>query len=144
MKNLTLRIDGKVLAEARKLAALRGTTVAKLVREYLAALVAEDKADRTWTREEIYAGRMDRLREGGAQPPGFAEPPAQSIEMTETTAARRPTLEEMTTDTGAPPAPGHDEWFRRQVRRALDDKKAGKADYRDFDEVAAEFGFNAR
>jgi hypothetical protein len=55
-----------------------------------------------------------------------------------------PTLEEMTTDTGAPPAPGHDAWFRKQVQQTLDKKKAGKLNYRDFHEVAARFGFNAR
>lgn len=52
-----------------------------------------------------------------------------------------PTLEEMTVDAGAPPEPGHDEWFRRQVQRALDDKKSGKVKYTDFREVAAKFGF---
>ncbi|MBB5517369.1 hypothetical protein FHS62_000155 [Amphiplicatus metriothermophilus] len=64
--------------------------------------------------------------------------------MVETAAARLPTLEEMTTDAGAPPEPGHDAWFRRQVQNALDKKKAGKLKYYDFREVAAEFGFNAR
>ncbi|SNT68295.1 hypothetical protein SAMN06297382_0796 [Amphiplicatus metriothermophilus] len=39
MKNLTLRIDEKVLAEARKRAALKGTTVARMVRGVLTALV---------------------------------------------------------------------------------------------------------
>lgn len=143
MKNLTLRIDETVLAEARKLAALRGTTVAKLVREYLAALVEEGEADKA-SAEQARRELVELARRSRAGSPGFAEPPPQSIAMTETTAAGLPTLDEMTTDTGAPPVPGHDEWFRRQVRRALDDRKAGKADYRDFDEVAAEFGFNAR
>lgn len=55
-----------------------------------------------------------------------------------------PTLEEMTTDTGAAPVPGHDEWVRRQVQRALDDKKSGKAKYTDLWEVAAEFGFKPK
>lgn len=170
MKNLTLRIDEKVLAEARKLAALKGTTVAKMVRGFLTALVEEggadaiaaEKARRTlveltersrsarsvdwkWRREAIYEERMGRLHKGRTEAPGFAEaPPAENMEMVETAAARLPTLEEMTTDTDAPPVPGHDEWFRRQVRLALDDDKSGNADYKDFDEVAAEFGFNAR
>lgn len=139
MKNLTLRIDQKVLAEARKVAALRGTTVAKVVREYLRNY-ALAKGD------EIYEERMRRFRNRASEAPGFAESPApyEDRAMLEKVADRPPTLEEMTTDTGAPPEPGHDEWFRRQVQRALDDKKAGKAKYEDFRKVAAEFGFNAR
>lgn len=168
MKNLTLRIDEKVLAEARKLAALEGTTVAKLVREFLTALVEEQEADaaaerarhalvepakrskadfsdRRRNREELYAERRPRFRRDEPRQGGFAEAaPHENREMKETILANGPTLEEMTTDTGAPPVPGHDEWFRRQVRLALDDDKSGKADYKDFDEVAAEFGFNAR
>lgn len=170
MKNLTLRIDEEVLAEARKAAALKGTTVAKLVREFLTALVEEGKADRAaaqearrglaelarrsrsglsedWKsdREAISGERVNRLLKGRMEARGFAEaPPSEDMEMAETAAARLPTLEEMTTDTGAPPEPGHDEWFRRQVQKTLDEKKAGKMKYYDFREVAARFGFNAR
>ncbi|MFZ5617176.1 MAG: hypothetical protein ACOZAA_07645 [Pseudomonadota bacterium] len=171
MKNLTLRIDEKVLAAARKRAALEGTTVAKVVREFLrdyaAAHLPESAAaerargelvtlaeqstsrppaDWKWNRDEIYEERMRRLRDRHSDAPGFAEPPPpyEDQAMLERTANRPPTLEEMTTDSGAPPVPGHDEWFRRQVQKALDDKKSGKATYFDFDEVAAEFGFNAR
>ncbi len=170
MKNLTLRIDEKVLAAARKRAALDGTTVAKAVREFLnnyaAAHLPEspeakrarrelaelakkseaDFGDWKWNREEIYEERMKRLLERPSNTPGFAEPPPpyEDQAMLERTADRAPTLEEMTTDTGVPPVPGHDEWFRRQVQLALDDEEAGKAEYEDFRKVAAEFGFNAR
>ncbi len=139
MKNLTLRLDEKVLAEARKVAALRGTTVAKVVREHLRTYALGN-------REEIYDERMRRLRDRGSVAPGFAEPPLsyEDQAILEKSAGRPPTLEEMTTDTGAPPVPGHDEWFRRQVQKTLDKKKAGKLNYRDLREVAAEFGFNAR
>lgn len=168
MKNLTLRIDEKVLAAARKQAALQGTTVAKVVREFLRTYAAghlpESPAakrarrelielaehstsgvgDAKWNREEIYAERMEKLMKRHA--PGFAEPPPpyEDQAMYERTADRPPTLEEMTTDTGAPPVPGHDEWFRRQVQKTLDKKKAGKLRYRDLRDVAADFGFNAR
>ena len=64
--------------------------------------------------------------------------------MTQKLADTPPTLEEMTLEKGAPPVAGHDEWFRKQVLLALDDKKSGKVKYEDFDKVAAEFGFNAR
>lgn len=171
MKNLTLRIDEKVLAAARKRAAHEGTTVAKAVREFLrdyaAAHLPESAAakrargelvtlaeqstssppaDWKWNHEEIYDERMKRLRDRHSDAPGFAEPPPpyEDQAMLERTANRPPTLEEMTTDTGAPPVPGHDEWFRRQVQKTLDKKKAGELNYRDLREVAAEFGFNAR
>lgn len=171
MKNLTLRIDEAVLAEARKQAALRGTTVAKVVREFLRdyaiahppesatakrtrrelVKLAEPStsglpSDRKWNREGIYEEPMRRPRERGSDAPGFAEPPPphEDQAMLEKTADRPPTLEEMTTDTGAPPVPGHDAWVRRQVQRALDDKKSGNAKYEDFEKVAIEFGFNAR
>lgn len=51
-----------------------------------------------------------------------------------------PALDEMIMDSGAPPVPGHDAWVRRQVQRALDDKKSGKARYTDLRVVAAKFG----
>ncbi len=138
MKNLTLRLDEKVLAEARKVAALEGTTVAKVVREFLHTY-ALGKSD------VIVEERMRRFRGQASNAPGFAEPPTpyEDQAVFERTADRPPTLEEMTTDTGAPPVPGHDAWFRRQVQLALDDKRAG-AKYEDFATVAAEFGFNAR
>ncbi len=141
MKNLTLRIDEKVLAAARKEAALRGTTVAKVVREYLTAYaVAHLPASAAAAKRARPSG------EQAADAPGFAEP-SHSYEdqaALPESAAHPPTLVEMTTVTGAPPVPGHDAWFRRQVQKALDDKKAGKSDYVDFDAVAAKFGFNAR
>lgn len=171
MKNLTLRIDEKVLAAARKTAALEGTTVAKVVREfmesYAAAHLPESAAATrarrdpvklaegstsklpagwNWTREEIYEERLKRFEERGAIAPGLAEPlaPYDDQAMLERRADGPPTLEEMTTVTDDPPEAGHDEWFRRQVQKALDDKKAGKSQYEDFDIVAAKFGFNAR
>ena len=42
MQNLTLAVEPDVLLAARKLALERGTTVNKLVREYLADLVQKD------------------------------------------------------------------------------------------------------
>jgi hypothetical protein len=169
MKNLTLRIDEAVLAEARKQAALKGTTVAKLVREFLAAVVAESEQDRTaaqtarcelvelsersksglgdwkWNRDEIYEERLARFLGENSGSRGFAEAaPHEERDVKEMVAEQEPTLEQMTTDTGEPPAPGHDAWFRQQVQLALDDKKSGEAVYEDFEKVAAEFGFNAR
>jgi hypothetical protein len=165
MKNLTLRIDEKTLAAARKVAALRGTTVAKLVREFLDRLVAESNGeereaqrkvrtelvdlakkssatpvDWKWNRDEIYEERLARFRAGS----GFAEA-ARGEEL----AAGAPRsadelFRELTTETGRPPDPGHDEWFRRQVQETLDKKKAGKLKYKSLADVAARFGFNAR
>lgn len=80
MQNLTLAIEKDVLLEARKLALERGTTVNKLVRDYLAELIQQrdrqrealaslrkawkrgvvDAEPRTWKREDIYAERLDR------------------------------------------------------------------------------------
>lgn len=169
MKNLTLRIDEMVLAEARKLAALKGTTVARLVREFLTefattygpetaaakqarfdlASLAEHSQTRRgdWksSHEEIYEERIARFLGENSGSRGFAEAaPHEERDMKEKAAEIGPTLEQMTTDTGAPPEPGHDAWVRRQVQLALDDKKSGKAIYEDFEKVAAEFGFNAR
>ncbi|MEM7173277.1 MAG: hypothetical protein AAF530_24150 [Pseudomonadota bacterium] len=53
-------------------------------------------------------------------------------------------LDELTGNTGEVPTPGHDEWFRGKVRDTLDKKANGKMSYRSLDEVAANFGFNAR
>lgn len=74
MQNLTLAVEEDLLMEARKLAIEQGTTVNRLVREYLAGLVhsrdprraaaARLKSRmrkrplavgaRTWTRDELY------------------------------------------------------------------------------------------
>ncbi len=171
MKNLTLRIDEKTLAAARKVAALRGTTVAKLVREFLEKLVAEDGApaeeseaqrkarmalvdlaerasarsvDWKWNRDEIYDERLSRLGGDAGAAPGFAEAPRGEDGGASASPAEDALFRALTTVTDDQPEPGHDEWFRRQVQKALDDKKAGKSQYEDFDKVAAKFGFNAR
>lgn len=52
-------------------------------------------------------------------------------------------IDELTTDTGKPPEPGHDAWFREKVRQTLSEAKAGKLTYRTLDEVAADYGFDA-
>lgn len=97
-----------------------------------------------WNREELYEDRLARF-EGANLPesrPGFAEAAlGEEARVKPRAAEGSPTLEEMTTVTGAPPAPGHDAWFRRQVQRALDDKKSGKAKYTDFHEIAAKLEF---
>lgn len=171
MKNLTLRIDEKVLAAVRKTAALEGTTVAKVVREFMESYaaahfpesaaatrarrdlvkLAEGSTSRlpagwNWTREEIYEERLKRFGERGAIAPGLAEPlaPYEDQAMLERRADGPPTLEEMTTVTDNPPETGHDEWFRRQVQATLDKNKAGKLKYTSLEKVAARFGFNAR
>lgn len=74
MKNLTLRIDEKLLDQARRTAMEQGTSVNSLIREYLEQyVVANDRREqarknilemcekwtvdsggRTWTREELY------------------------------------------------------------------------------------------
>ena len=53
-------------------------------------------------------------------------------------------LDELTGNTGEAPTPGHDAWFRGKVRESLDKKAAGKMSYRSLDEVAADYGLNAR
>jgi hypothetical protein len=82
MRNLTLRIDDELLDRARRYAAGRGTTVARIVRDHLASVTgADDRAERarltlielaeraqsraadwTWNREDIYAGRLSRFK----------------------------------------------------------------------------------
>ena len=70
--NITLSIDGRVVAEARRIAALRGTSLNQLVRDYLHELTRTDDAkavvarldalwgeetygsERSWTREELH------------------------------------------------------------------------------------------
>jgi metal-responsive CopG/Arc/MetJ family transcriptional regulator len=74
MKNITLSVDENILAEVRRLAAERNSTVNALVREYLTSLAAhQDRAKRaraqlrklsaqsqgqlgrkTWTREDLH------------------------------------------------------------------------------------------
>jgi Arc/MetJ family transcription regulator len=100
MKNLTLRIDEKVLAKARKRAALKGTTVAKIVRDYVASFASDGEepaearkarlelaemarasradfgAEWKWRREEAYEGprfsRLERIALCGKRKPGRA------------------------------------------------------------------------
>lgn len=78
-KNLTLAIDETVLAQARRVAMERQTTVNALVREFLGSLSSEMTEDqkaavarmrarsntrtsfmtgRTWTRDDIYDRRI--------------------------------------------------------------------------------------
>ncbi|MBC7282476.1 hypothetical protein [Hoeflea sp.] len=54
------------------------------------------------------------------------------------------TAEDLTRGTGQPPGDGHDAWIRRQVETRLMKKHAGDVTYSSLDEVAAEFGFDAR
>lgn len=69
---VTLSLDDRVVAEARRIAALRGTSLNKLVRDYLNDLTRTDEAEvvvakldalwakgnyrseRSWTREEAH------------------------------------------------------------------------------------------
>ena len=148
---------------------MRGTTVAKLVREFLEKLVAEDGApaeetearrkarmalvelarktsatmgDWKGNRDEIYADRSSDLGGDTGAASGFAESPRG--EESSASAAGDALFRALTTVTDDPPEPGHDEWFRRQVQATLDKKKAGKMKYTSLAEVAARFGFNAR
>ena len=70
--NVTLSIDERVVAEARRIAALRGTSLNQLVRDYLQELTRSDDAEAvvarldalwaessyrsegSWTREELH------------------------------------------------------------------------------------------
>ena len=77
--NLTLQLDTEVIRRAKVAAAKRGTSVSALVARELDALVARDeryeearqralelmaaarpRGGRSWTRDDIYAGRLDR------------------------------------------------------------------------------------
>lgn len=77
--NLTLQLDADVVRRARIVAAKRGTSVSALVARELDALVARDeryeeaqgralelvahpspRGGRSWTRDELYADRVDR------------------------------------------------------------------------------------
>jgi len=77
--NLTLQLDQEVVRRAKVVAAKRGTSVSALVAQELGALVARDeryeearrralelmasarpRGGRAWTRDDIYAERLDR------------------------------------------------------------------------------------
>jgi predicted transcriptional regulator len=77
--NLTIQLDDEVIRRAKVLAAKRGTSVSALVARQLGDLVAEDdrydaarqralelmaraapRGGRTWTRDDLYADRLDR------------------------------------------------------------------------------------
>jgi len=77
--NLTLQLETDVIRRARVLAARRGTSVSALVARELTALVAREvryedarrraielmaaakpRGGRSWTRDDIYAERLDR------------------------------------------------------------------------------------
>ncbi len=77
--NLTLQLDTDVVRQAKVLAARRGTSVSALVARQITDLVAQDAryqeaqrralelmdqagahGCRNWTREDIYAERLDR------------------------------------------------------------------------------------
>jgi hypothetical protein len=77
--NLTLQLDSDVVRRARVVAAKRGTSVSALVARELDALVAQDeryeaareravdlmqtakrRSGRRWSRDELYADRIDR------------------------------------------------------------------------------------
>jgi plasmid stability protein len=81
--NLTLQLDEDVIRRARVVAAKRGTSVSALVAHELTELVAQDtryeqarlraeelmakakpRGGRTWTRDDIYAERLDRHGRG--------------------------------------------------------------------------------
>jgi len=77
--NLTLQLETDVIRRARVVAAKRGTSVSALVARELTALVAREeryedarhraielmaaakpRGGRSWTRDDIYAERLDR------------------------------------------------------------------------------------
>lgn len=75
MKNVTLRVDERVLSKARKIAGERSTSVNAMIREYLDEMIRvetrQDQArrellelcahseaevgERNWTRDDLYA-----------------------------------------------------------------------------------------
>lgn len=78
--NLTIQLDEEVIRRARIVAAKRGTSVSALVARELDHLVAQEdryedarrravelmaaanpRGGRTWTRDDIYADRLDRF-----------------------------------------------------------------------------------
>jgi hypothetical protein len=81
--NLTLQLDEEVIRRARVVAAKRGTSVSALVARELAELADQDeryeqararaeqlmarakpRGGRTWTRDDLYAERLDRRGRG--------------------------------------------------------------------------------
>lgn len=77
--NLTLQLDSDVIRRAKVVAARRGQSVSALVAQELDALVARDeryeaahrralevlaaaapRGGRSWTRDDLYAERLDR------------------------------------------------------------------------------------
>ena len=83
-RNLTVQLDEEVVRRARVVAAKRGTSVSALVARQLNELSAEDEryeaarqraielmtnakshGGRNWTREELYAERIDRYGRRG-------------------------------------------------------------------------------
>jgi hypothetical protein len=77
--NLTIQLDTDVIQRARVVAAKRGTSVSALAARQLMELVAQDEryeaayrderdswakaqphGGRTWTRDDLYAERLDR------------------------------------------------------------------------------------
>ena len=77
--NLTLQLDDDVIRRAKVVAAQRGTSVSALVAKELGALVAREeryedarrralealaaaapRGGRRWTRDDLYAERLDR------------------------------------------------------------------------------------
>ncbi len=77
--NLTLQLDSNVIQRAKVVAARRGTSVSALVAQELDAIVARDDryeaarrralevlaaatpgGGRSWTRDDLYAERLDR------------------------------------------------------------------------------------
>ncbi len=78
--NLTLQLEVETVLRVKVLAARRGTSVSALVARTLEGMVAEDEryeaararamdlleeppalGGRTWTRDDLYADRLDRL-----------------------------------------------------------------------------------
>ena len=78
--NLTLQLDAEVIRRARIVAAKRGTSVSALVARELDQIAAQDEryedsrrraaelmasakahGGRNWTRDDIYAERLDRF-----------------------------------------------------------------------------------
>lgn len=53
-------------------------------------------------------------------------------------------LEEMTRNNGQPAVDGHDAWVRKRIQERLLKKKSGNMNYISLDDVASEFGFDAR
>ncbi len=59
--NVTLSIDDRVVAEARRFAAVRGTSLNQLVRDYLHELTRTDDAEAVIARlDELWAGENHR------------------------------------------------------------------------------------